>query len=260
MLCIGLPLCAAPAYADMPAAVNFKGIYEFSAASIIFGEFGIEAEQTPQHYNVITDVISTGLLKLFLNHTSHTVASGAGKDFAYPQHEYASHYQTKKKLKSAYMLYENSALVKHEIQPPEDPSKRTPVSAELKNSAADPLTLLLRMREQVFRKKENFSINVFDGRRMTQANFVLRGKQNLLIGDQTIAVIAVDVSRKPLAGFTQSEMADLSANEPVLHMYFSDDAKLIPVRLEVTTWLGTLSATLVKECRTGESCLFGIKD
>lgn len=75
-----------------------------------------------------------------------------------------------------------------------------------------------------------------------------------------LPVITVDVRRKPLAGFTAKELADYDPHEPTLHMYFTDDARQIPIRVEATVFFGTLSATLAKECRTGESCLLGNKD
>ena len=58
-------------------------------------------------------------------------------------------------------------------------------------------------------------------------------------------------------GFTDSELAEYNKNEPPLTVYFSDDDRLMPLRLETSFWLGMLSATLAKECRTGESCLLG---
>ncbi len=56
--------------------------------------------------------------------------------------------------------------------------------AALKKDAADPLSFILRMRQALYearkkRIKSTFSINVYDGRRLTQADFTIKGKKTI---------------------------------------------------------------------------------
>ena len=275
---------------NMPEPLNFKAIYSFGFEGLPIGKMGIEATQTPKHYAVTSDITTTGLMKIFVKHSSHTTAEGTSR----AEGQYESHYQTKGKKKYVKTVT-HEGVTGGEILIPPDPPTRQPVAAEMKRNVADPLTLILRMREELAKAlrtspsflegegrgggtfttsaKESvphpnpppqggreFSINLYDGRRLTQVNFTVGEKQILRYQDRRIPVIEVSVGRKLLAGFTQSELADHNPNEPQARLYITDDVRLIPIRAEFTMLFGTASATLVKECAGGESCLLGIKE
>ena len=245
-------------------AFNLKGIYECTFSGVPIGKMGVEIEQTPQHYAITGDIISTGILKMFVNHTSHTSADGSGHNFTYSAINYETHYQTKKKRKSAQMKYQNGVVTQEQVTPPDNRATRPAVPAALKKGSTDPLSLSLRMREALFaarqQHKQNFSLTMYDGRRLTQLDFAIIGPQSVTYNHERVPVITVDVRRKALAGFTDSELGDLNPHEPPLHVYFKDDATLLPLRLELQLFLGTLSASLVKQCLPGESCLLGIRE
>lgn len=248
-----------------PGPLEFNGIYEFSITAVRFGKMGIEVTQTPEQYAIAADIVSTGLVGKFVKHSSHTTVDGSGgREFTYPNITYESNYQTRKKKKYVKMVRKAGGAPEETLVPPDNPKKRPPVEDELKKDAADPLTFLLRMREALHQamleKKERFSLKLYDGRRLTQVDFAITGKEKLKYNKKKVPVIVVSVTRKLLAGFTQSELADHDPNEPVLYLYITHDSRLIPIRAEVNFWMGTVSAALVKECRTGESCLLGNKE
>jgi hypothetical protein len=256
-----------PAYAAWGAEaltpINFKGQYDFAFSGLRFGKMGIEADQTADRYAVTSDIMSTGLIGAFVRHTSHTTVTGSGANFTYPAMEYESNYQTKKKKKYVKMLRSNW-LIEETLVPPDSRATRPAVEAELKKTAFDPLTMLLAMRKGVWDAMhggaKNFTLNAYDGRRLTEANFTVRDKGTMDYKGEPVAVILVDVRRKQLAGFTEKEIADYNPKEPTLHMYVTDDERLIPLRLEATVWMGTLSATLTNQCGTAGSCLLGNKE
>jgi len=146
----------------------------------------------------------------------------------------------------------------------EPPGKRPPVPPELKNKAYDPLSLSLALRHALWQAtktgKNDFSLMLFDGRRLTEINASVAGKKTILMGENKVSAIKLAVRRKILAGFTESEKADVDPNEPTLWMYYSDDDRLVPLKIEMGFLFGKIIGTLVKECRTGESCLLGIKE
>ena len=257
-----LLLLSSPVNAD--EAFVLKGIYDFTLSNIIIGRMGLEIDQTPDHYSVTGDIATTGLLKLFVQHSSHTTADGEGKDHVYPNIKYESHYQTRKKKKYVAMRYEGGNVVEENLIPPDNRATRPAVATELKKDSADPLSLIIKIRENLIQAlKQNvhsFTLNGYDGRRLTKIDFTVIGKKTLTYKGQPTPVILVDVKRTLVAGFTQSELDDIHAPEPPLHIYFKDDGTLKPLRLEATTWMGTLAATLTKECLPTESCLLGIKE
>lgn len=258
----------APAMADpvspssTPAPFNFAGRYECTLSGLLVGTLGIEAHQTSSQYTLTSDISTAGIAKLFVKHTSHTTAQGEGNHFTYPRITYESHYQTRKKKKYVHMTFAKNTITEETLIPPDNRATRPAVDDDLKDNAVDPLTLLLRMREAVAKAmaagQSSFTINYYDGRRLTRLDFTLLGHQSIRYQDTKTLVVAVDVKRSYIAGFTQSELDDYDPKEPPLHIYFSDDAKLIPIKLEISLWMGTLTANLVKECGNGESCLLAL--
>lgn len=254
-----------PAYgADALTPLNFKGIYEFSYAGMPLGKAGFEAEQSATGYDMTADVVTTGLVKLFTKHSSHTTVSAEGAAYSYPNITYESRYRTRKKARSAKLVYKKGVLAEEQALPPESRDRRPEVPAELKKNAHDLLTVNLKMRQGLWdavkSAKPSFSLKAYDGRRLTQLDLTVEGKRTILYNGKKTPVIAMSARRKLLAGYTESERKDYDPKEPTLYIYYSDDARFIPLKLEVTFLFDKLSATLAKECRTGESCLFGIKE
>jgi hypothetical protein len=226
---------------------------------------GIEVQQTPKHYSIVSDIITTGLVKLFVKHSSHTNVDRLGKqDFVYNQGTYESRYQTRNKKKYVKMLTKDGITGGETLVPPDNPVTRPPVAAELKHNVFDPLSLTLQMRQELWTALKNntkqFSIPLYDGRRLTQVNFEVGEKKTLRLKDGKVPVVQVNVSRQLIAGFTQKELAEYDPKEGTARFYFSDDKRLVPIRAEASVMFGTVSATLAKECSKEESCLFGIKE
>ncbi len=253
-------MAAAPETFD--PALRLHGYYEFSCGAVRFGKMGIELDQTAKAYDITSDIATTGVLKFFVPHKSHTTVSGSGNKFSYPDSVYESNYQTRNKKKYVKMVVERG-VVHETLVPPETPDKRPPVAAKDKEGASDPLTFILRMRSALhdaeIQGKKDFELKYYDGRRLTLIKNSIEGKEDIVYNESLRPVVRVAMRRELLAGFTKSEIDDYSPSEPTIYAYFSDDSRLIPLRLQVGVWYGTLSANLVKECRTGESCLLGLK-
>lgn len=265
---LSILLLTTPAFADgamkeHPAALgSFKGHYAFSLGKIPIGKLGIELEQSPTHYSIVSDIVTTGLVNMIVKHSSHTTVSGSGREFAYPETEYEAHYQTRKKKKYVKFLTHRAQAGQEMLVPPDNAVTRTPVDAELKKDVVDPLSLTLRMREATWGAvragKGNFSLHLYDGRRLSELDFVVEEKKQISYLGKQVPVVPVTLTRKMLAGYTKSELDAADPNEPPVRLYFSDDSRFMLVRAEVSLWMGTLSATLSQECAAAESCLFGV--
>jgi hypothetical protein len=255
-----IAIFSSPAWAeDTLPPLNFKGMYEFQFSGLPFGRMGIEAEESSNGYAITADITLEGLIKLFTSHKSHTTADARNGDLIYD-----SHYQTKKKKKAVKLVYKKGKITEEVIVPPDNRATRPAVSSVLKNAAYDPLSINLVLRKKIWETlksgKSDFVLNVFDGRRLTEVDGSVVGRKKITIRDKQTSVVKLAVRRKLLAGFTKSELDDYNPKEPTLWMYYSDDTRLVPVQVEVGFLFGKITGTLAKECRTGESCLLGIRE
>jgi len=258
-------LCAAALWAHPGMAAELKplqfgGLYELSFSGLRFGKLGVELKDGGKTFEGGNDVTFTGIVRVFVQHESHTTVKGTRPSAG--NAEYESRYRTKGKPRRVYMVYRGGELKEHEVEPPENPAKRPPPTAEMLKGTFDPLTFLFRMREELHAAMnagtKEFSMEVFDGRRLYEAQFTVKEKEIIRVRDRKLASIEVGLRRKPLAGFTGKELGEIDPDEPEVRVWFSDDASLIPLVLEVTPWYGTLRAELRHRCAAGESCLLGL--
>ncbi len=251
-----------PALALTP--VTEKLYYEAGYGGILFGKVGIEISQQPDKAEVTCDITSSGILAVFLKHSSHTTLSASGSNYTYPNRNYESHYHTRKKSRSVKLVYKNGKIDSQDVQPPENREKRPAVPEADINAAYDLMAFLLEMRKEVTEAlksgKTAFTINAYDGRRLSQADFTISGVNTIQIAGQDTKVLTVIARRKPLAGFTQGEIEDFNPDEPSLTVYLSNDDRLTPLRMEVPFLMQKITANLIKECTGQESCLLGNAD
>lgn len=242
----------------------FRGYYKCSFSGIPFAKVGFHAEQDSHSYSATSDILLTGVVSLFTSHSSHSTVDGSGKDYAYSASEYETNYKTKKKKRYVKINYKGETFAQETLVPPENPAKRTPVPAEEKHGSYDPLSALLKARMLLINALEKgektFTLNVYDGRRLTKVDFTLLSTRTIRMGGKKVPIVAVQAKRTLLAGFTKSELADHDPKEPPMIMYFSNDEKLFPVRLQANLSFGTLTADLEKTCSAQESCLLGNKE
>ncbi len=249
-----------PALAVTP--ITEKLYYEAGFAGILFGKIGIEIDQQADKARITCDITSSGILALFLKHSSHTTLEASGSNFSYPNRTYTSNYHTRKKSRSVSLVYKSSKISTQDVQPPDDREKRPAVPEADINKAYDLMAFLLEMRKEILQSRKNgktaFSINAYDGRRLTQADFNIEGEKAMEISGQKLNTLVVSARRKPLSGYTKGELEDIEPNEPSMTVYFSNDDRLTPLRMEIPFMMQKISATLIKQCGPEESCLLGI--
>lgn len=238
----------APAAAQSLAPLDISGTYLFSMAGVPFGSMDFSATQNANNYDASADIHTTGLVRVFVQHDSHTTSKGAGANFTYPDSTYESDYQTRKKKKYVKMVRKHNKIAEETITPPDDRNVRPAVEEALKNEAFNPLAYALELRGKMAQciaaNCESFNFNFFDGRRLTQGTFTPQGTKVIRIGGQKYPTYYVIAKRKPLAGFTAKELKGIPADEPPLAIYFSQDEKLLPVKLDYPMAFGTASAVL----------------
>lgn len=239
---------SAPAKAQEPLPpLDFSGHYDFTLAAIPFGQLDIVLSQGPGHYRATSDIATTGVAKVFVQHQSHTVSRGTGANYRYTEVEYETNYETKGKKRSARFVKRNGEMVEDDVEPADSRATRPAVPLADKSAAWDPVSLALGMRIELARviaqKGKDFSLTYYDGRRLTRGNFSYIGEKVIKIKGIKYPVYTVIGSRQPVAGFTQKELKRMEGGEPQLTVYFSKD-KLIPIRLELNIGFGVAAATL----------------
>ena len=251
------PLQASETLAPVTAKLRYQAGFE----GLLVGDIGLEVNQQPGKADVTLDVQSSGIVKLFVKHSNHTTLTASGKNFTYPERVYETNYRTRKKPRHVKLTYKGGKLADSVVEPVEPPGKRTALDEKRRDSAYDLLYFLLRMRADLWdalgHNKTQFSMDIFDGKRLMQADFTLLGKQTISLGADTRNVIAIAAKRTPLGGLTKSEVENFANGEPPLTIYFSDDSRLIPLVMDVEVLGGHLTAQLMKECGAEESCLLG---
>jgi len=244
--------------ADAQKPFDFKGIYSLTLAGMEFGRMGLEANEDADDYKAACDITTTGIIRVFVKHSSHSTVHGNSSGIIYE-----TNYRTRNKAKYV-KIEQKDGTFKETLVPPDNPAKRPPVPPEMKEGAYDPLTFVLAMRRELGRilrdGRLNYSQLFFDGRRLTRLDFHLEGRRTITYEHEKTPVITLSVKRSFLAGFTASELEDVdpSKPEPLLYIHYSDDERRIPLKLEVRMAFGTVAATLIKQCTNEESCLLGI--
>lgn len=237
----------------LPCAANaedfaFQGRYVLAFSGIPIGKVSVNLAETATNYSAKSDVGLTGLAKLFVQHTSATTSVGTGENYNFTNRVYETRYQTRKKPKYVKMVTKNGVIAEEKVEPPDNRAVRPAVSAADKKGAYDPLALALAIRDNLARCQnegaKNFTLNYYDGRRLTAVNFAFLGAKTLRISGKKTPTLVLTATRKPLAGYTQNELDDIGPNDPTLNLYFSNDEQMIPLLLQVPLPFGTATATL----------------
>lgn len=248
-ICAALPAQAEEQPALAPFALSTD--YEFSWVGIPFGTLHVEAHERLDDYQIAADIKLTGLLSVFVKHSSHTVVSGHPGDFTRGPRVYESNYKTRDKPRHVKLGYDAQGHITEEIiEPAENRAKRPEVPRAQKDGTLDPLSLMAQIRRRLASAlaagETEFQLPAFDGRRQMQTFYRIEGRQTIRIEDQKIPVTKVTVTRQPVAGYTRGELDDFAQGDPTLIMFFSDLPELMPVRLRADIAVGSLDATRVR--------------
>lgn len=138
-------------------------------------------------------------------------------------------------------------IQRHEVEPPERPGKRTPVSKEQKSNAFDPLSAYFAARQKVLAGETQFTIPMFDGRRRSELQFEVKGKRK----DGTLHLTMREIF---IAGYTGREQSDRAERDITIHIYL-DPETLIPVGGLGVSIIGQADGKLKAKCETYEECL-----
>jgi len=242
-------LAAGPAFAaDAPLApFNLKAQYGFYWNGLPFGEMEFSSEQNAHGYKMTAVIRSTGLAALFAPHESRTTVEATGTVPETAKRIYETNYKTRDEPRRVKLTYASGgAATEVIVEPPEDPKYRPPPTHAQLAGTLDPLSFVLAVRRHVHdaqaKDETHFTLRLFEGRRLMETPFEVQGGQWLRLHGEKTWVIHCVTRRVPVAGYTAKELKSLAAGDPSLHILFSADDQLVPVKLYVDTSYGRIYA------------------
>lgn len=242
MLLIWLLLVQTGSAANLPPAqaLNMKVLWNgFQVGSLIVGWH----ERTDGLTEMQAVVKTYGLAKRVSRYKSDSTSltkNGVPIEF----HTQFSHSKSKREIQLNWDKFE---VIKEYNEPPEKPGKRTPVSAKMKEGAYDPLSAFFAARAKVMAGKKKFAIPMYDGRRRSELQFEVVGKQR----DGNLLVTMKEIF---LAGYTQREQQERARRDITIHIYV-DPKTYIPVGGIGQSPIGAAVGKLAASCKTIEECL-----
>jgi hypothetical protein len=137
---------------------------------------------------------------------------------------------------------------------PGDTSRKPPLAENFRRDAVDPLTALERIREglRAARRegRSSFTVPVYDGAR----RFDLRGQ--VLSKASETGSLRVALTLQPIAGFKgeASDDGDPDSAPRPARLALSNDARLVPLSVEVPVWSLPLVVRLDRLCSARQPC------
>ncbi|MDG1286460.1 MAG: DUF3108 domain-containing protein [Rickettsiales bacterium] len=251
LLCI---FCAFSAQAD---DLHFEGNYVFSWSGIRIGNLHLEMDQDDSDYEIASNLKTSGIVAMFSDHKSFTKVKGKSKGSQFKPRDYRSNYYSGKKDKVIALKYDaNGKIINEEITPPKRAS-RPEVPEDMKIGAADSLTAIFSMREEIktalAKGETEMTVPVFDGKRRFDLHArILNPSTSLTLNGDKVAAIKLGLRRTPVAGFKDKELKKLAKGEPELE-FFVDQKNLTLLGLQMPLYGGTVMAWVKNAC-VNEAC------
>lgn len=257
-----LPAVAQEAERPLPplALYNSHAYYDVSWSGIRVGGMVIDAREDADSYAMSLKMKSDGLAWMVTKHHSTNTIEGIKKNGEYLPQRFETFFTLRKKTRHIVLDYDAEGKLVHEVNtPPEDPNKRKPVPQELKEQVIDVLTVFFEQRKMLYEAlksgTESFTLRMYDGRRLTDMEYWVKGRQNVSWNNQNIPAVVFSLSRTPVAGFKESELEDLrDKKDPAVTFYLSDDGKLTPLRIVIDASAGTFYGNFRQNCISAEAC------
>jgi hypothetical protein len=245
-------LLAAPARAAVPdfTPLNLTAHYTVAWNGIPIGRINMTASEDALGYRMVVDTKTHGLAALFNDVRSVTQAEGHKEGASYIPRRYDIRPQGNDDIRHTTVTYDaQGQIATRERAPAEDPSWRPVVPLVDADAATDPITASFaargKLHDAMAQNNREMTLKTYDGARLAEMHFTVVSPARVEVMGEYVDAINTIVARQPIAGYTPKEIKKYKKGDPTIHLYFSADAKFIPLRATVDTVCGELSATLV---------------
>jgi hypothetical protein len=244
-------LAAAPAAAGAETPpVRVSACYEIAWGGIGFADLSLTVT-AGSGFTAETAIETFGLIDLFgpFRFDATSVGRLAGPDMPLPgQYVSLDGDRPEKRQRIALSFDPASGAVVEQLTPPRN---RVRVEPGLRTGAVDPLTGLLQARAAIRRSLDGGPaatiVPVYDGSKRYDFELVVVGRAKGVAGAARLPVIHATARVRPVAGFRPRQLEHV--RDPA-ELYLSDDAYLLPVRIET----GWSTLTLVDRRNDGRPC------
>ena len=122
------------------------------------------------------------------------------------------------------------------------------VTAEMRTDVVDPLAVLVAMRHKLLHgQRKNLQFSLYDGKRRFDLTGDVQPTETYQIMERDHRVVPMVLDFQPIAGFNKRQ--DKGWREAEFRVYFSDDARSVPLQIMLDTMLGGLVLNLKDTCQ-----------
>jgi len=228
-------------------------LYHAYWAGLSAGDIRLVLRDDPSNYRDEIAIRSAGLPRLITRFQGTATAEGRLAADRAPE---PSHYEAHYNLRKARDRYLNMPFAKRAgvviaERGPGDTSKKPPLAEDFRKNVLDPLSALTAIRDELRRgNRASFTVPVYDGaRRFNVVALVLPKKDS-------VRALHLRLTLSPIAGFkgeTSDDGDPDNAPRPV-DLTISDDARLLPLSIEVSVAYLPLVVELARSCENAASC------
>lgn len=243
------------AQAEVPVLepLNYELRYDGYVAGLPIGRLRVTMKEDALSYSMQVDTKSRGLVDIFAPIQSVASVQGRKQDERYLPIAYRSFAKKDDKAKNrkVRMDYdENGIITLRERIPKPDPSYSPVVPLDEIAGAPDPMTGVFAMRaalrEAMAAGERKASLNTYDAARLATMRSKVVSRASIEVMDEHVRAINTVLSRKPIAGYTVKELKKYAEGDPTIHVYYSADERLLPLRVTIGLPFGTLNIVLTE--------------
>jgi Protein of unknown function (DUF3108) len=228
-------------------------LYHAYWAGLAAGDIRLVLRDDPSGYRDEIAIRSAGLPRLITRFQGTATADGR---LAVDRPPEPSHYEAHYDLRKSRDRYLNMPFAKRTgaviaERGPGDTSKKPPLAEEFRKNVFDPLSALTAIRHELRRgNRASFTVPVYDGARRFNVTAQVLPKK---AGDRALHL---RLTLSPIAGFkgeTSDDGDPDNAPRPV-DLMITDDARLLPLSIEVSVAYLPLVVELAKACGSASAC------
>lgn len=202
-----------------------------------------------EHYEAKVTIKTSGIARVFSKQNRSASVSGRivhtpGIDYYVPE-KYEYNAKRKNKGRDIVITYNKDGSVKEStVTPPDDPTRREPVSDKARNAAHDPLTAMRAIQRYMQTiaqggRDSSSTFTVFDGRRLTKI-VAIPAEEGISCGK---GCVRASGRRELLDGYTDEEKAEFEeAEEKPIVIEATPATSRFPSKIYTATPFGQVSA------------------
>ena len=231
--------------------MTIKAKYIVDWNGLTIGRINFTCEEMAGRYHMMLDTKTSGVARIFSSEATIATAEGIIADDGHyiPQRfESRPIHDDDSRPRTVLTYDETGKLASRDRNPDDDPAWRPPVTLERAAGSMDPASAGLAMRKLIHdhmaQDIRESTLRTYEGARLADMTVKVVSRTHVEYMDAYHDAINTVVTRAPLEGYTPKEKKKFEEGDPTIHLYFSADAKMLPVKATVDAPFGEISATL----------------